>query len=36
MQMIIEFDTVNIFGKEAFITSVGLRRAGPVGPGRAE
>ncbi len=27
--MIIEFYTVNIFVKEAFITSVGPRRAGP-------
>jgi hypothetical protein len=32
MQMIIEFYTVNIFVKEAFITSVGPRRAGPGGP----
>ncbi len=36
MEMIIEFYTVNIFVKEAFITSVGPRRAGPGGPGRAE
>jgi hypothetical protein len=32
MEMIIEFYTVNIFVKEAFITSVGSRRAGPGGP----
>jgi hypothetical protein len=33
MQMIIEFYTVNIFVKEAFITSVGPRRAGRTRPG---
>jgi hypothetical protein len=38
--MIIEFYTVNIFVKEAFITSVGPRRAEPskikIGPGGPE
>jgi len=35
MQMIIEFYTVNIFVKEALITSVGPRRDGPGRAGQA-